>query len=198
MVKKTLLDGSPCAKCVHAEKILKDRRLWDRISRVIIAEEGDASSEGMRLAAEYNVELAPFFIVEDGGEKRIYTKILEFIKKELEMPKTSLAPADSPPKFDIARAVKAYAALEPWEILADVQTVFGQNFAIAFSGAEDVVLIDMAVKNNAPFSVFCLDTGRLYPETHDFIDLVRERYNLTMEVYFPAPRLLEPFVMKKG
>jgi len=37
------------------------------------------------------------------------------------------------------------------------------------SGAEDVILIDMAVAAGVPFKVFSLDTGRLHPETNQFI-----------------------------
>jgi len=38
------------------------------------------------------------------------------------------------------------------------------------SGAEDVILIDMAVAAGVPFKVFSLDTGRLRPETNQFIE----------------------------
>jgi len=47
-----------------------------------------------------------------------------------------------------------------------------------FSGAEDVVLVDMASKLKPGISVFCLDTGRLHPETYRFIEKVRERYDI--------------------
>ncbi len=198
MVKKILADGSPCAKCTQAENLLKKRGFWKRINNVIIAVEDDVSSEGMRLAAEYNVKLAPFFIVEDGNKKRVYTKTFEFIKKELETVETSQIPANSPTDFDISNAVKYYETLEPWDILAEVQAMFDHKLSIAFSGAEDVILIDMAVRNKAPFRVFCLDTGRLHPETYDFIDLVREKYNITVEVFTPSPHLLEPFIQEKG
>ena len=40
------------------------------------------------------------------------------------------------------------------------------NIAISFSGAEDVVLIDMATKIKSDVKVFSLDTGRLHSETH--------------------------------
>jgi len=39
------------------------------------------------------------------------------------------------------------------------------NIAISFSGAEDVVLIEMAHKLTDNLRVFTLDTGRLHPET---------------------------------
>ena len=39
------------------------------------------------------------------------------------------------------------------------------NIAISFSGAEDVVLIEMAHKLTDNLQVFTLDTGRLHPES---------------------------------
>ncbi|MGB1838477.1 phosphoadenosine phosphosulfate reductase family protein, partial [Marinobacter adhaerens] len=48
------------------------------------------------------------------------------------------------------------------------------NIAISFSGAEDVVLIEMAHKLTDNLKVFTLDTGRLHPETYDFVERVRK------------------------
>lgn len=42
--------------------------------------------------------------------------------------------------------------------------------AISFSGAEDVVLIDMALRIRPDVRVFSLDTGRLHPETYRFLE----------------------------
>ena len=55
------------------------------------------------------------------------------------------------------------------------------NAAISFSGAEDVVLIDMAAKLGKPFRVFSLDTGRLHAETYQFIEKVRNHYKVAIE-----------------
>lgn len=63
MVKKQFADGSTCQKCVQAEELLRRRGLWERIERVVWAMEAEPSSEGMRLAAEHHVTLAPFFLV---------------------------------------------------------------------------------------------------------------------------------------
>ncbi len=62
----------------------------------------------------------------------------------------------------------------------------------SFSGAEDVVLVDMAWKLNKQVKVFSLDTGRLHPETYRFIDQVREQYNLPIEILSPDRALLDP------
>ena len=55
-----------------------------RIDEVLIADERDERSPGMRLAVENDVKLAPFFVVEDRGETRIYTVYFKFVKEELE------------------------------------------------------------------------------------------------------------------
>jgi phosphoadenosine phosphosulfate reductase len=75
---------------------------------------------------------------------------------------------------------------------------YGRDCALAFSGAEDVALIDMAVKAGHEPSVFCLDTGRLHAETYRFIERVRTHYGLEIQLFSPDTAQLEPFVRKKG
>jgi phosphoadenosine phosphosulfate reductase len=72
------------------------------------------------------------------------------------------------------------------------------SIAISFSGAEDVVLVDMAVKLRPDISVFCLDTGRLYAQTYQFLEQVRERYQLSLEILFPEATAVEHLVRQKG
>jgi hypothetical protein len=51
---------------------------------VVVADERDPDSEGMQLAGRYNVDWAPFFIVEDdAGGERIYTSFFHFLKEVL-------------------------------------------------------------------------------------------------------------------
>jgi len=73
-----------------------------------------------------------------------------------------------------------------------------ENIAISFSGAEDVVLIDMAVKIRPDVKVFTLDTGRLHAETYQFIDVVRKHYSLQLYVLSPDKMTLQAFVKEKG
>jgi len=84
MIKKIKEDGTPCRKCAEVEQRLKAAGLFSRIDQVIIADERDPDSAGMRLAAQYNVERAPFFLVEEVGKSsRIYTVYLKFLKEVL-------------------------------------------------------------------------------------------------------------------
>ncbi len=85
MVKKIKSDGSPCKKCAEVEQRLRDRGLIDRIDHIVIADERDENSPGMQLARQYQVERAPFFIVEeDGVEAQIYTVYFKLVKEVLQ------------------------------------------------------------------------------------------------------------------
>lgn len=204
MVKKRLASGEPCAKCAQAEELLKRRELWPHIDEVVWADENDPESAGMQLAERYQVSLAPFFLVtEDGAaEPRVITSALELIKTVLTPASgaASGAAAASAPlgREEVAEAAARLGAAEPSEILGWALGRLGASCALAFSGAEDVALIDMAVASGKPFSVFCLDTGRLHPETYRFIDRVRKHYGITIELFSPDPARLEPFVRQKG
>jgi phosphoadenosine phosphosulfate reductase len=88
--------------------------------------------------------------------------------------------------------------LDPQEILATALGEFSPRIAISFSGAEDVVLIDMAARLDAKFRIFSLDTGRLHPETYQFLEKVREHYDVSIEVFFPRPEALQQLVGQKG
>jgi len=72
------------------------------------------------------------------------------------------------------------------------------NIAVSFSGAEDVVLVDMAHKIRSDIKVFSLDTGRLHPETYAFIEKVREHYNIDIDIVMPESAAVEKLVKEKG
>ena len=75
---------------------------------------------------------------------------------------------------------------------------YERQCAISFSGAEDVMLIDLAKKSGHPFSVFCLDTGRLHAETYEFIERVRQHYEIEIDLIWPQPEDVRDLVRKKG
>jgi phosphoadenosine phosphosulfate reductase len=101
------------------------------------------------------------------------------------------------PASDTPRIAAEYAERTPQDILRLAYESF-DRVAIAFSGAEDVVLIDMARKIRDDVEVFCLDTGRLHPETYRFIDRVREKYGVQVETLFPDAARVQELVKKKG
>ncbi len=89
------------------------------------------------------------------------------------------------------------AGKNPRFILKKALSLF-DNIAISFSGAEDVVLIDMASSINKAIHVFTLDTGRLHPETYRFIEKVRDHYQIEIELLTPDREVLDDFVKRKG
>ncbi len=195
MVKKRKADGEPCRKCRQVEEQLKDRGLFDRIDRIVWADERDPQSEGMILAEEFGIEIAPFFIVKEGPEVRLYKSSLQFIKKELETSVPSASPSSLPSAGNL---LSELTGKSPATIIDRALSLFGRECAISFSGAEDVALIEMAVQTGKPFTVFSLDTGRLHPETYRFLDKVRKHYSLPIRVVSPEREELEAFVEEKG
>jgi phosphoadenosine phosphosulfate reductase len=100
--------------------------------------------------------------------------------------------------FDAAELATTYANKSPQDILKLAFEHFGDDLWISFSGAEDVVLVDMAWKLNKNVKVFSLDTGRLHAETYRFIDQVREHYGIAIEVLSPDAAALQAMVKEKG
>ena len=100
-------------------------------------------------------------------------------------------------EINIEQLAKEYDNRTPQEIIDLALSKF-TNIAISFSGAEDVVLIDMAKKTGRKFRVFSLDTGRLHPETYEFLEEVRKTYNIDIEIFFANRDATEKLVREKG
>ena len=197
MVKKRLADGAPCRKCDQAEEMLRRRGHWGRIDRVVFADEGEPDSEGFRLGREHGVDSAPFFLVEDGGPPVVYRSVLKLMRERFGAgaPQHTQPP---PSEAELQALAREFERRTPQDIVAWVLERFATRCAIAFSGAEDVALIDMAARSGFDFTVFSLDTGRLHPETYRFIDEVRSHYGVEIELVSPDRERLEPFVRTKG
>src|SRR5690606_24313819 len=125
------------------------------------------SSPGMILAKDHEVDLAPFFIVEHEGKSVVYPSAIKVAKEVLGSKKERMA-ALSPgmlanPPGNAEQAAPLWtqesvlndaprlegAAAE--SIVEHVLARLGERCAIAFSGAEDVALIDMAAKSGRAF-----------------------------------------------
>ncbi len=90
-----------------------------------------------------------------------------------------------------------FASLEPKQILKRVLADI-DNIAISFSGAEDVALVVMAWKLKKDIKVFSLDTGRLHPETMQFLERIRTQYKIDIEFLSPDADELEALTRTKG
>lgn len=201
MVKKKLADGQPCKKCIQAEEMLTRRGLMGRIDEVLWADEANPDSPGAVLAREFKVDFAPFFLVRpDAGDAVVHTNVTLFAKW---LAAGQVSPVLQSPLANLGAQHLVELAFEldkaaPERVMKLAVEHFGTRLGIAFSGAEDVVLLDMAQRLGLPFRVFCLDTGRLHPETYAFIEKVRQHYGLEIEMFSPRPERLEPFVREKG
>src|SRR5690625_6237455 len=92
LVKKILPDGRACRKCQDVHTRLSESGWLEKIDEVLEARQSDPESPGMRLARQYQVTQAPFFIVERPGQPaQVYTVYLKLVKEVLE-------PSANPPK----------------------------------------------------------------------------------------------------
>ncbi len=100
--------------------------------------------------------------------------------------------------LDINKAAVELRGRPPTEALRLALDSF-TDIAVSFSGAEDVVLVDMCyrlLQRKVP--VFSLDTGRLHAETYRFLERVREHYDLQIELMAPDALSLQEFTLNKG
>jgi len=65
-------------------------------------------------------------------------------------------------------------------------------------GYEDQVITDMIFRHKIPVRIATLDTGRLFEETYKVFARTRERYQCTIETYFPDTRDVEKLLSAKG
>lgn len=71
------------------------------------------------------------------------------------------------------------------------------KFASSF-GEEDQVITHMIASQGLGINIFTLDTGRLFQETYDLIELTRLSYKITIDVLFPDQTMVEKYVKEKG
>lgn len=103
----------------------------------------------------------------------------------------------TPGKIDAVDINYDLQGKSPQEILRYALEQFNR-IAISFSGAEDVILIDMALKIRKDIDVFSLDTGRLHPETYRFIERVRTHYGVRIDLQHPEHESINQLVREKG
>lgn len=100
-------------------------------------------------------------------------------------------------KIDVVDINQTLQSQSPQEILAYALKQF-ERIAISFSGAEDIVLVDMAYRIRKDIKVFSLDTGRLHPETYRYLEKVRNHYQIAIDVQFPDHLAVSQLVNEKG
>jgi hypothetical protein len=81
LVQKIKSNGELCAKSAKVITDLTARGLRQNINLLVTADERDPTSEGYTLAAKYQIDTAPFFIVTtDDGGTHTYPMYNRFLK----------------------------------------------------------------------------------------------------------------------
>jgi adenylyl-sulfate reductase (glutathione) len=106
--------------------------------------------------------------------------------------------AAAPPALDWTALAKELDLKSPLEIMDHALSTFGSDVGIAFSGAEDVAIIEYAHLTGRPYRVFSLDTGRLNPETYRVFNAVEKHYGIRIEYTFPDAQETMDLVRTKG
>ncbi|MCI0751524.1 MAG: phosphoadenylyl-sulfate reductase [Flammeovirgaceae bacterium] len=65
-------------------------------------------------------------------------------------------------------------------------------------GMEDQLITHWIGRQQMNIDIFTLDTGRLFQETYDLIDLTQKKYNIRIQSYFPNTGAVERLVNEKG
>jgi len=85
------------------------------------------------------------------------------------------------------------------EVLKYFLSTYGEKIALASSlGAQDQVLTDLLLKQDAKAKIFTLDTGRLYEQTYKVMDLTNRKYNIKIDVLFPHAKDVETLYQTQG
>jgi phosphoadenosine phosphosulfate reductase len=100
---------------------------------------------------------------------------------------------------EVTRLALRAEPLEAPDVLRLALETFGRNVALASSfGAEDMVLVDMLMAIDSTARIFTLDTGRLPQETYNVMDATREKYGVTIDVFFPQADAVQGMVAERG
>ena len=87
----------------------------------------------------------------------------------------------------------------PKEIIGFFAEEFKGRVAFATSlGVEDQVITEMISGIDPGMKIITLDTGRLFQETYDLLDITRKKYNLSIEVSFPEAGDVQNMVNTHG
>jgi len=90
----------------------------------------------------------------------------------------------APEQLDLDLINPALEAQEPAKIVGWASQTFGPHLVMSSSfGAESAALIHIAARQIADIKIIMVDTGYLFPETHQLMEQLRSRFNLNVWVY---------------
>ena len=87
---------------------------------------------------------------------------------------------------------------EALALLREASTAFSPAVFASSLGPEDMVLLDLIAGERLAIEVFTLDTGRLHQETHDLLQLARQRYQVPIAVFVPESGDIERYLAAHG
>lgn len=94
---------------------------------------------------------------------------------------------------------KQFSGSNPEALIAWALNRYQERIAFSTSmGSEDQAILHMIAAIDKNTEVFTLDTGRLFPETYDLIDISSNKYRIPIRIYFPDTRQVEAMVNEKG
>ncbi len=86
-----------------------------------------------------------------------------------------------------------------FRVLGDAKKTFGTNivFLCSFSN-EDMIILDCISRNNLGIDVYTIDTGRLNPETYEFINEASRHYGIKLNYIVPEEDSLKLMLYQYG
>lgn len=102
-------------------------------------------------------------------------------------------------KHQISTIEKSIEGLPIQEAIAALCDSFAGRVVFSTSfGQEDQVLSHLIFSHKLPVRVFTLDTGRLFEETYDVFAKTIDRYQVKIDVYYPAQSEVETLMRVQG
>ena len=102
-------------------------------------------------------------------------------------------------KEKVAELQSRFENAEPGELLSWFAEAYKGKIVFSTSlGAEDQVITHMIAAESLQVRLFTLDTGRLFQEIYDLLDITTKKYNLPIEIMFPDAAQVENMVRQKG
>jgi len=100
--------------------------------------------------------------------------------------------------MDFLTAKSELEALSPEAGMRWVHQHFGSSAKFSSAlGLEDQI-VTYWISQGLSVQIFTLDTGRLFQETYDLLDLTQRKYKLPIRIYFPEKEKVEALVSDKG
>jgi phosphoadenosine phosphosulfate reductase len=110
---------------------------------------------------------------------------LSVVDNRTRLAELAVDPAVAQLRGELAEQSRAFETAPAGLIMAWAVERFGPKLALS-SSFQEAVLIDIAVGVDPEIEVVFLDTGSHFPETLDYVEAVRRRYNLNLTVTHPV------------